>query len=289
LRPGPDGTRLDDRGFDDSHGKGIEAFLSMDKHVEQKRGDARGLPSDALERLRRKAVAAVESGTPQMQVAFMLGVSRRSVGEWVRAYRARGEESFRPARRGRRRGEQFALSEPQQEQVLRVILAGPPDRVALPWRLWTRRAVAELIHRDNGISLRTTTVGRYLQRWGFAATTDPREQLCMPDESMTVGGAVEPAPLLAEDLRVSWTRLRLPPGPDPAYALLAVTRRGVLHFLAGHRPFDLEALDDLRHRLRMQLARDVRIVVGSWPPEHVGLLHSWLSGDLDAVTPGVRI
>lgn len=238
----------------------------MDHRVEQNCGDTRGLPDEDLERLRRKAVAAVESGAPQMQVALMLGVSRRSVGEWVRAYRARGEASFRPAQRGRRPGEQLALSETQQERILRTIVAGPPDRVALPCRLWTRRAVAELIHRDLEIRLGSSTVGRYLLRWGIDAGSEPGEQVPATDE-----------PVAAEKLRVAWTRPGLPFDPDPAYALLAVTSRGVLHFLASDRPFDLEALDDLRHRLRIQLARNVRIVVSSWPPEHVGLLDGWLT------------
>jgi transposase len=243
----------------------------MDQRVEQKCGDARGLPADDLERLRRKAVAAVESGAPQMQVALMFGVSRRSVGEWVRAYRARGEESFRPGQRGRRPGEQFALSETQQERILETIVAGPPDRVALPCRLWTRRAVAELIHRDLEVKLTSVTVRRYLRRWGIDAGSEP----WAPATSESVA---------VEELRLFWARPGLPLDPDPAYALLAVTSRGVLHFLAGDRPFDLDALDDLRHRLRMQLARDVRIVVGSWPPEHLGLLDSWLTGDPDVVT-----
>jgi transposase len=214
-----------------------------------------------------------------MQVALTFGVSRRSVGDWVRAYQARGEESFRPARRGRRAGEQFALSETQQGRILGIIVAGPPDRIALPCLLWTRRAVAELIRRDLGITLSSSTVGRYLRRWGIDAGSVPWGQAAPAMDG----------PVGAEELRVAWKRPRLPLAPDPAHALLAVTGRGVLHFLAGDRPFDLEALDDLRHRLRMQLARDVRIVVHSWPPEHVELLESWLSRGLDVVPQGARL
>ena len=35
--------------------------------------------------------------------------------------------------------------------------------------LWTRRAVADLIHREYGLRLAVRTVGRYLHRWGFTA------------------------------------------------------------------------------------------------------------------------
>jgi transposase len=224
-----------------------------------------------LERLRRTVVAAVEAGEPQMQAALRFGVSRRAVGEWVRAYRARGEESFRPAQRGRRRGERFALSEAQQERILGVIVAGPPDRNDLPWQLWTRRAVAELVRRDAGVAIRAATVGRYLQRWGIDAVPE------------AASGACGPRP---DEVRVVWTRPRLPPDPRPVHALLALTRRGVLHFLTADRPFDVEALHDFRRRLRMQLARDVRVVVCSWPPEHLESLDSWSSCDVDAALRG---
>jgi transposase len=35
--------------------------------------------------------------------------------------------------------------------------------------LWTRRAVADLIRQEYGISLAVRTVGLYLERWGFTA------------------------------------------------------------------------------------------------------------------------
>lgn len=251
----------------------------MENRVEQKVGDARGLPAGALERLRRQVVEAVEAGTPQMQAAFLFGVSRRSVGEWVRAYRVKGEESFRPGRRGRRPGEQYALTGAQQERILRVLVAGPPDRVALPWRLWTRSAVAALIRREFGIRLRSATVGRYLQRWGVDAIAEAC--VAVPEQAVA-------ATLPVEELRVAWTRPSPGPGREPGHALLAVTGRGVLHFLAGEGPFDHAALDDFRDRLRAQLTRDVRIVVCSWPPERLALLGEWLSGAPRALTPGAR-
>jgi len=37
----------------------------------------------------------------------------------------------------------------------------------LPFALWTRQAVVELIHQRFGIDVSVWTVGRYLKRWGF--------------------------------------------------------------------------------------------------------------------------
>ena len=62
----------------------------------------------------QKDVASVESGVSQSHAAHMFGVSRKTVGTWVRAYQVKGEEALRPRRRGRRTGEQLALSAAQQ-------------------------------------------------------------------------------------------------------------------------------------------------------------------------------
>lgn len=42
-----------------------------------------------------------------------------------------------------------------------------PDQLKLPFYLWTREAVAELIEQKFGIRLSVWIVGRYLARWGF--------------------------------------------------------------------------------------------------------------------------
>lgn len=72
--------------------------------------DARSLSAEALEALRRRAVAAVKAGVTRAEVARLFGVSRKTVGAWVAAYQKDGDDAFRPKRRGRRPGEQFALS-----------------------------------------------------------------------------------------------------------------------------------------------------------------------------------
>jgi transposase len=65
--------------------------------------------------MRRRAIEAVESCVPQVDVVRIFEVSRQTVGKWVRIYRSKGEEGLRPRRRGRRPGEQFALSSTQQK------------------------------------------------------------------------------------------------------------------------------------------------------------------------------
>ena len=42
-----------------------------------------------------------------------------------------------------------------------------PDRMKLPFALWTRDAVKLLIKRCHGVEMPIRTVGEYLKRWGF--------------------------------------------------------------------------------------------------------------------------
>ncbi|WAL65436.1 helix-turn-helix domain-containing protein [Amycolatopsis cynarae] len=235
--------------------------------------DTRSLPPQVLEDLRRRAVAAVESGVPQVQVALLYGVSRKTVGVWVRAYRMRGADSFRARKRGRRSGEQLALSPVQQSWIVKLIDSGPPDELGLDHRLWTRQAVAELIDREFRVGLSSTTVGQYFVRWGI-----------LPEANLlhTLRGSgmrtAEEAPWLpcAEVLWVAWLSPRRPAAEHGVrHVLAAVSNRGVLYFLAATEPFDAAAVHDFLRRLVTQLDRPVNVVIRWWPVQHFDVLLSW--------------
>jgi transposase len=139
--------------------------------------DARRLPQAAQEELRRRAVALVEEGHSQTEVAGLLDVSRQSVNEWVRAYRLGGEGALAAARRGRRPGEKTALAPWQQAQIAKAIREKNPDQLRLPGFLWTRALVCELIERRFGIRVGEKTAGRYLRAWGFSPQKPARRAL----------------------------------------------------------------------------------------------------------------
>ena len=132
------------------------------------RRDARRLPQAAQEELRRRAVALVGEDRSQVEVARLLEVSRQSVNEWVAAYRAGGERALAAGKRGRRQGEQTALSVRQQAELAKAIRDKNPDQLRLPGFLWTRALVCELIERRFGIGVSEKTAGRYLRAWGFS-------------------------------------------------------------------------------------------------------------------------
>ena len=132
------------------------------------RRDARGLSLEAQEDLRRRAVAAVQAGHSQADVATVLGVSPTSVWRWVDAVRRNGSRALKAGKRGRRPGEQKALDAKQEARVRKAVLGTFPDQVALPGLVWTRPQVRQLIRNWFGIGLSLVTVGKYLRSWGLS-------------------------------------------------------------------------------------------------------------------------
>src|ERR687898_3585187 len=130
--------------------------------------DARSLPAPAQAALRNRAVRAVLDGMSQVEAARVFGVHHNAVNRWVKRYRQGGWAGLGERRRGRRPGEQAALSERQQQEVIALVRDATPDQLGLPEFLWTREAVSELIIQRYGVWLARTTVGGYLRGWGFS-------------------------------------------------------------------------------------------------------------------------
>ena len=85
----------------------------------------------------------------------------------MRAFRLTGEAGLSQQARGRRTGEQLLLSPLAQAQIVKTIREQNPDQLKLPFALWTREAVRDLIERRFAVRLAIRTVGDYLRRWGF--------------------------------------------------------------------------------------------------------------------------
>jgi transposase len=130
--------------------------------------DARSLPGAAQAALRHRAVRAVLDGMTQVEAARVFGVHPNAVNRWIKRYREGGWDGLSERRRGRRVGEQAALSERQQQEVITLVRETTPDELGLAGFLWTRDAVAELIAQRSGLWLARTTVGAYLRGWGFS-------------------------------------------------------------------------------------------------------------------------
>ena len=127
--------------------------------------DARSLPAGAQEDLRRRVVKAVQDGLSQSETARVFAVARGTVNRWMRLVEQEGRRALKARRRGRPR--QSRLAPHQAATTVRMILSGCPDQLSLPFALWTREAVQQLLERKFDIAVSVWTVGRYLRAWGM--------------------------------------------------------------------------------------------------------------------------
>src|ERR687889_1045610 len=146
--------------------------------------DFRKLAPATQAELRRIAVAMVRAGKTRSEAAETVGVNRRFVGQWVKAAAQSGEAVLAGGRRGRRPGEQKALSAGQEEGLRSLIIRGCPDQYGLSFALWTRQAVRALIARETGVWLILSEVGDYLRGWGFTAQRPVRRATERRDEAV---------------------------------------------------------------------------------------------------------
>ena len=129
--------------------------------------DARKLDLIGKEDLRRRTVRAViEQDMSKAEAARVFGVSRTSVHWWLSLYHKYGDDGLTPKRPGRPKCG-GRLQGWQAATIVNLIKDHCPEQLKMPFALWTREAVRDLIHMRFGIQYSPGMVGRLLRRWGF--------------------------------------------------------------------------------------------------------------------------
>ncbi len=130
--------------------------------------DTRKLSPLAQESLRKRVVKAVCSGKRIGEVAEVFSVSRQSVSQWIKIYKKDGIKGLASSPRGIKPGQTLILNGEQSGRIRKMIVDNLPEQLKMPFALWTRKAVRELIYDLYGFWMPIRTVGDYLKRWGFS-------------------------------------------------------------------------------------------------------------------------
>jgi transposase len=128
--------------------------------------DARLLSAEAQYDLRWRVIhAIVHHGMRPARAARLFGVARSAVYKWLQLFYTGGFRALALRPRGRPR--ESLLEGYQAATIVRLLTRRFPSQLQLPFALWTREAVQQLIAQRTGLHLSVWTVGRYLKRWGF--------------------------------------------------------------------------------------------------------------------------
>jgi transposase len=84
----------------------------------------------AQEQLRRRAVQAVRDGMSQLEAARIFGVTRQTVGVWIKRARNRSLDVLAAKRQGRPPGK--TIRPGQAKVIAKAISNKPPDQLKLP-------------------------------------------------------------------------------------------------------------------------------------------------------------
>jgi transposase len=134
------------------------------KHV-----DMRKLPAAAQEERRRQVIGLRQAGLTYDAIAAQVGLTRTGVFNICRRFAERGAAGLKSGPRGPAPGTGRHLDAAQEAAVRDLICRHTPDELDLPFALWSRAAVRELIWRRYRVRLAVRSTGTYLARWGFTA------------------------------------------------------------------------------------------------------------------------
>jgi len=264
--------------------------------------DARKLPSEAQEDIRRKAVKAVMDGRTKTEAAQIFGVTRQAVTRWVKGYEQGGQKVLKAKKRGRRKGDKKLLSW-QAAQTAKMVKDRHPDQLKLPFFLWTRQAVAELIENRFEIHLSVWTVGRYLKTWGFTPQRPIRKAFEQNPEAVRQW-LQEEYPNIhrqakEERATIFWgdeTGLRSDHAVGRTYGIKgqtpvipitgqrfgcsmisAITNRGQLQFMVFKHKFNADVFKDFLSRLVRQSEGKIYLIVDRHPVHRSAQVKNWLN------------
>ncbi len=131
--------------------------------------DARKLPREAQDEMRHQAMRIrAELRLSWQEIARVVRAHINTVIRWSKRHEMEGEAGLKSKTRGRRYLSGRTLSLAQEWQLRSIIVGETPRQMSLPFALWNRRAVMQLIQvLLFAIELPIRTVGEYLLRWGY--------------------------------------------------------------------------------------------------------------------------
>src|ERR687893_162565 len=269
------------------------------KHV-----DMRKLPAAAQEERRRQVIGLRQAGMTYGAIGAQVGLSPTGVFDVCKRFAERGPAGLKTGPRGPEPGHGRFLDAEQEAEARDLIRHHTPDELDLPFALWSRAAVRELIRQRFGVRLAVRTMGTYLARWGFTAQKplrrayeqDPaavrrwlrRDYPEIAARAKAEGGTVfwgDETGLRSDDVR---GRSSAPRGRTPAVRvnhkranlglISAVTNKGELRWMVLDGAIKAPDLLRFLARLVQDAGGKVFLILDRLPVHRSAKVRAWLAG-----------
>jgi len=263
--------------------------------------DTRTLSPSGQEAVRFRVVGAVRNGMSKSEAARVFCVSRTSIDAWLAKVAAGNINSLKSKKRGRKAGTR--LKGHEASCVVRTITDRCPDQLKMPFALWTRAAVQELLSDRFGMSVSVWTVGRYLKRWGFTPQKPLRRAYEQDPVAVKRWLACEYPAIQrrakSENAEIHWgdqMGLRSDHQTGTTYSrrgctpvvrgtgkrfgcnmMSSITNHGTLRFMVFKRRFTAEVMVAFCKRLIRTVRQKVYLILDRHPVHRSRVVQAWLA------------
>ncbi len=270
--------------------------------MDELKTNAKHLSQNEQYQIRKNIVRLLRKGHKPEEVAATLDVSRSLVYATRKSYDEKGIDGIKPGKRGRRPGAKRILTPEQERSIKQAIVDKNPEQLKLKCCLWTRKAIHDYILREYKLDMPLSTLGYYLDRWGFSIQR-PVKRANKQDAERVKVWMEEEYPAIAEkskaeNAEIYWgdeTALQntanyikgyAPVGKTPVLKveakklklnmLSAISNQGKLRFTISKESVNTEILIDFMKRLIKDTGRKVLLILDNLRVHHSKKVTAWL-------------
>ena len=264
---------------------------------------------EVQQQLRDQFIRLRQKGWKLRAISDAIGVCHSTVRNWSRDYKNGGGKALKIKIRGRKEGEKRTLGQEQEDQIQKAVRDKCPEQLKLPFALWTRKAIQQLIKRLFSIDMPIRTVGEYLKRWGYTPQK-PLRRAYEQNPKVVQKWLEEEYPAIEqrakkEKAEIHWgdeTGLRndsqygrsyAPRGKTPAVLLPArrehislistITNQGKVRFMVYENAMNADMLIKFLKRLIKDTDRKVFLILDNLRVHHSKVVREWLESHQDEI------
>lgn len=264
--------------------------------------DARKLSTTAQQEIRYQVIRLKKQGRKRLEISDITGIHPSTISAWWKLYKNGGKKALKIKKRGPEVGSNRTLTPDQEKELQKAIYDKCPDQMKLPFALWTRIAVQQLIKQLWSIEMPIRTVGEYLSRWGFTPQRPLRRAYKQNPKAVKLWLDTEYPDIakraIKEKAEIHWGdetglcndsyhgRSYAPRGETPAIRIhprckrvnliSTVTNQGKVRFMVYDDKMNSQTLIKFMRRLIKDSEKKVFLILDNLKVHHSHLVKDWL-------------